>query len=466
MHGKKCNNLISHICAMNSALPSAATRMIFIALLTTCAITYVKMKSTISELARLQLEVARLKVASLDYGQTTGEPFELTSRRLNPAEPQSLLAPPAAWLLGINGLQDLSHRLKRRDAAAAYLNMLSGLLTSAALECDLTANKTALASCLTPHRRGVYKVGRGLIPSWASMSVSMAGMARMRSLAELFLRLREARVEGSYLEAGVWRGGMSIFATAALQVYGMHERPVYLCDSFQGLPAPRRGSLRYDEKSYVTPQMNGSLAVGMSAVRSHFDLFGVPRTSVSLVPGYFVHSLPPLRASLLARHEKLAFLRMDGDMYDSTIDILYNLYDLVQVGGYVVIDDFGWDDNTRVRTLSGTPATTFGAKNALLDFRAVHGIEDEAHTMHDIDGTGAWFRKSREVPLQRDRYLKSLSIEFQPMNWRSRAANIQKLLQPHPPLSAKNYVVLRQQHEKWTGGEEERSRINSLRLDN
>jgi O-methyltransferase len=105
------------------------------------------------------------------------------------------------------------------------------------------------------------------------------------------------------------------------------------------------------------------------------------------------------------------------------------------------------------------------APNALLDFRAVHGIEDEAHTMHDIDGTGAWFRKSREVPLLRDRYLKSLSIEFQPMNWRSRAANVQKLLQPHPPLSAKNYVALRQQHEKWTGGEEERNRINSLRLD-
>ena len=52
-----------------------------------------------------------------------------------------------------------------------------------------------------------------------------------------------------------------------------------------------------------------------------------------LVPGYFVDSLPGLRTALKGRGETLAILRMDGDMYDSTMDILYNLYDLVSVGG-------------------------------------------------------------------------------------------------------------------------------------
>ena len=32
---------------------------------------------------------------------------------------------------------------------------------------------------------------------------------------------------------------------------------------------------------------------------------------------------------------------------------------------------------------------TFGAKDALLDFRAIHGLEDGSHIMVDIDGTGA-----------------------------------------------------------------------------
>jgi len=51
-----------------------------------------------------------------------------------------------------------------------------------------------------------------------------------------------------------------------------------------------------------------------------------------------LRSLPPLREELLRRGERLAILRMDGDMYDSTADILYNLYELVEVGGFVVID--------------------------------------------------------------------------------------------------------------------------------
>ena len=200
----------------------------------------------------------------------------------------------------------------------------------------------------------------------------------------LIKRVKEQRLPGSYLEAGVWRGGMSIMATASLQLYGLGAMPVYLCDSFQGLPLPRKGSLRHDEKGYS--KFNSTMAVGMETVLRNFDLFGVPRHAVTAVPGYFVDALPPLRASLLAKQENLAVLRMDGDMYDSTIDILYNLYDLVVVGGYVVVDDFGWGSGASLRMSNQTARSTFGAKMAVLDFRQKHGIEDGEHPMRDIDG--------------------------------------------------------------------------------
>lgn len=73
-------------------------------------------------------------------------------------------------------------------------------------------------------------------------------------------------------------------------------------------------------------------------------------------------------------------------MYDSTVDILYSMYDRVSVGGFVVVDDFGWG-----------AGKGWGAKQAVLDFRALHGIEDDAHTMHNIDGAGSWWQKAREV---------------------------------------------------------------------
>ena len=56
--------------------------------------------------------------------------------------------------------------------------------------------------------------------------------------ATLLGDINDRQVGGSYLEAGVWRGGSSIFATAAMQIFGMGDRPVYLCDSFRGLPRP------------------------------------------------------------------------------------------------------------------------------------------------------------------------------------------------------------------------------------
>ena len=74
-------------------------------------------------------------------------------------------------------------------------------------------------------------------------STSMAGLGRMSSLVSIINKVASERVAGSYLEAGVWRGGMSILATAALQLAGLGERPIYLCDSFAGLPMPREGSL-------------------------------------------------------------------------------------------------------------------------------------------------------------------------------------------------------------------------------
>jgi len=138
-----------------------------------------------------------------------------------------------------------------------------------------------------------------------------------------------------------------------------------------------------------------------------------------------VDSLPPLRAKLLARSERIAILRMDGDMYDSTVDILYNLYDLVQVGGFVVIDDYSWGSGAENRNTESQ--SLFGAKDALLDFRVIHGIEDAAHAMHDIDGGGAWFRKMREVPLMRERYLRTLSNK----------ESMRTALMPDPPRTRK-----------------------------
>lgn len=230
----------------------------------------------------------------------------------------TLMSGPAPWLEYLSdnkpGLADQAKRI--------YLRFLMGMVSGLTLSCDMTAPLNSLAYCMQPFRNGGASVKSGKL----RFGITMAGHARMESLIAMIEKASaNGKLSGSYLEAGVWRGGMSIIATAALHVYGS-QRPVYICDSYEGLPAPRNNSARKDETFYHDNAIfKRVLSVGEQQVLNHFDMFGVPRTNVVPVKGYFVNSLPPLRDQLLSRHERLAILRMDGDMYDSTVDILYNL---------------------------------------------------------------------------------------------------------------------------------------------
>jgi O-methyltransferase len=73
--------------------------------------------------------------------------------------------------------------------------------------------------------------------------------------------------------------------------------------------------------------------------------------------------------------EKLCLLRLDGDLYESTIDALNALYDKVVPGGFIVVDDYG--DFEPCRT-------------AIHEFRQSREITDPIEI---IDWAGAFWRK-------------------------------------------------------------------------
>ena len=73
--------------------------------------------------------------------------------------------------------------------------------------------------------------------------------------------------------------------------------------------------------------------------------------------------------------EKLAILRLDGDMYESTIQALDTLYPKLSPGGFVIIDDY----------------ILIPCRKAVDDFRARNGIAD---IVEDIDGIALFWRKN------------------------------------------------------------------------
>jgi hypothetical protein len=73
---------------------------------------------------------------------------------------------------------------------------------------------------------------------------------------------------------------------------------------------------------------------------------------------------------------RLSILRLDGDMYESTMDALQPLYHRLSVGGYVIVDDYHLEP----------------CRRAITDFRKSHGI---AEPIERIDYSGVFWRKQR-----------------------------------------------------------------------
>ena len=121
-------------------------------------------------------------------------------------------------------------------------------------------------------------------------------------------------------------------ARAVLAAYGVSDRNVILADSFEGLPLP-------DSKNY--PKDSGSkfhkykeLAITLETVSENFRKFGLLDEQVIMLKGWFKDTMP------LVMSKQIAVLRLDGDMYESTMTPLRALYDRVPSGGWVIVDDY------------------------------------------------------------------------------------------------------------------------------
>ncbi|MBI4911747.1 MAG: class I SAM-dependent methyltransferase [Acidobacteria bacterium] len=204
---------------------------------------------------------------------------------------------------------------------------------------------------------------------WPSVAHTMIGQKRMANLRELAERVLAEGVPGDFIETGVWRGGACIYLRAILEAHGVRDRRVFVADSFEGLPKPdpeRYPADRGDQHHTFTP-----LAVSLEQVRSNFAKYGLLDGQVVFLKGWFKDTLP--RAPI----QSLSILRLDGDMYESTMDGLKNLYAKVSPGGFVIVDDYG---------------AVAACKRAISDFRAAEGIADP---IQEIDGIGVYWRKSR-----------------------------------------------------------------------
>lgn len=202
---------------------------------------------------------------------------------------------------------------------------------------------------------------------WPPDAETMIGMKRLENVQACIADVLRDGIPGDLIEAGTWRGGAAIFMRAALSAFGDTTRTVWVADSFEGLPKPDPEKYPCDAGDDLWQREY--LAVSLETVQANFERYGLLDDRVRFLKGWFKDTLPT------APIAKLAVARLDGDMYESTIQALGSLYPKLSIGGYLIVDDYG-----------DLP----GCKAAVDDYRAANGIGEE---IQRVDWTGICWRR-------------------------------------------------------------------------
>ncbi|MBS45055.1 MAG: macrocin O-methyltransferase [Nocardioides sp.] len=252
--------------------------------------------------------------------------------------------------------RSLTVKLPRRS----YEAYLYGLLQKATKDRDV---RLVEAGEFGPEQQQRRREGR----DWPADAETMVGLLRLENVRHCLEQVVADDVPGDFVETGAWRGGTCIYARAVLAAHGVTDRTVWVADSFEGLPPPDG---RFDADAGDQHHVEPELAITREAVEDNFRRYDLLDEQVRFLEGWFSETLPD------APIEQVAVLRLDGDMYGSTMDALEALYDKVPVGGFVVVDDYG-----------AVP----GCAQAIHDFRDARGITDP---LQEIDWAGVYWRRS------------------------------------------------------------------------
>jgi O-methyltransferase len=202
---------------------------------------------------------------------------------------------------------------------------------------------------------------------WPSSALTMIGRPRLDNLHRCTETVLREGLAGDFIETGVWRGGAVILLRGILKAHGADDRRVFVADSFRGLPRPEPTKFPADRGDrHHTFDL---LAVTADQVRENFRRFGLLDEQVVFLEGWFKDTLPS------APIETLALMRLDGDMYQSTIEALESLYPKLSSGGFCIVDDYALS----------------GCRQAVDDYRTARHIEAPMQT---IDWTGVYWRKA------------------------------------------------------------------------
>ncbi len=150
-----------------------------------------------------------------------------------------------------------------------------------------------------------------------------------------WLAEQSSRLNGDLIECGVNRGGIARAIVSYLDS-NLKEKRFYLLDTYKGLPV----TLLSERESKHLPTFETHYSDSFAAVSSTFGSF----PNVVIVPGVVPYSFKEIKS------EGFCFVHIDMNNARSEIAAAEFLWPKLTAGGFMLLDDYGWQINIDQRT--------------------------------------------------------------------------------------------------------------------
>jgi len=184
--------------------------------------------------------------------------------------------------------------------------------------------------------------------------------ARRPYFETIFENVSSAKLEGDYLEFGVFRGTSFIMASKLAQTYNMPAMRLFAFDSFEGLP-------NSEGKAFTQSEFLCSEVLFKKII----EKAGVDLSKVVIVKGFYSNIL---NENIKNKHNiKATIVHIDCDLYSSTKEVLDFIENIVTHGTILIFDDWDSFKDEDVENMGERKAfkewSLFNCFDELCDFR-------------------------------------------------------------------------------------------------
>jgi hypothetical protein len=206
----------------------------------------------------------------------------------------------------------------------------------------------------------------------------MAGTQRMYLLSQAILNAKEKKLEGDFVECGIWRGGNIILYKLLNDFYSLNKT-IFAYDTFEGMTTPEDIDIDFIGNSANKQLIANKKSENLVNINCISTIHSVKKNilkysnleNINFVIGAVERSL------LLEKNlpKKISVLRLDTDWYASTKIELEILYPRLVRGGVLIIDDYGHWQGAR----KATDEYFFGKKKCIFTVACEKEIENLRH---------------------------------------------------------------------------------------